>query len=71
MLTAGAAVTVKIAVHVLTGSQSLVTVNVTFAVPPQAFGAPGLLLVRTPLQPPLNVAVASQVLYLELITDWD
>jgi hypothetical protein len=29
--------------------------------PPQALGAPVLLFVRTPLQPPLALAVASQV----------
>ena len=29
--------------------------------PPQADGAPMLLLVKTPLQPPLALAVASQV----------
>lgn len=30
--------------------------------PPQAGGAPVLLLVKTPLQPPVPLAVASQVL---------
>jgi hypothetical protein len=37
-------------------------VKVTVVVPPQAAGAPVLLLVNTPLHPPLAVAVASQVL---------
>ena len=35
--------------------------KVTVVEPPQAAGAPVLLLVRTPLQPPLALAVASQV----------
>ena len=42
-------------VHVLGASQSDVTVNVTVAEPPQAFGAPVLLLVKTGLQPPLVI----------------
>ena len=33
--------------------------NVTVVEPPQADGAPMLLLVKTPLQPPLAEAVAS------------
>ncbi len=37
----------------------LVRVNVTVVLPPQAGGAPVLLFVKTPLQPPLPVAVAS------------
>jgi hypothetical protein len=36
-------------------------VKVTVVLPPQALGAPVLLFVRTPLQPPLALAVASQV----------
>jgi hypothetical protein len=36
-------------------------VKVTVVEPPQADGAPVLLLVKTPLQPPLAEAVASQV----------
>ncbi len=35
--------------------------NVTVVEPPQAGGAPVLLLVRAPLQPPEAVAVASHV----------
>jgi hypothetical protein len=66
-VTAGAAVTVNVAVQVLGASQELVTVNVTVAVPPQAFGGPELLLDMVVLQPPLNVAVPSQVLNLASI----
>jgi hypothetical protein len=36
-------------------------VKVTVVLPPQADGAPVLLFVKTPLQPPLAVAVASHV----------
>jgi hypothetical protein len=36
-------------------------VKVTVVEPPQADGAPVLLFVKTPLQPPLALAVASQV----------
>jgi hypothetical protein len=36
-------------------------VKVTVVEPPQALGAPVLLFVKTPLQPPLAEAVASQV----------
>lgn len=46
---------------VVNGAQELVYVNVTVVEPPQALGAPVLLFVRTPLQPPLAVAVASHV----------
>ena len=35
--------------------------KVTVVEPPQALGAPVLLLVKTPLQPPLAEAVASHV----------
>jgi hypothetical protein len=38
----------------------LVTVNVTVVEPPQAAGAPVLLLVKTALQPPVKLAVANQ-----------
>jgi hypothetical protein len=38
-----------------------VYVKVTVVEPPQALGAPVLLLVKTPLQPPLALAVASHV----------
>jgi hypothetical protein len=41
------------------GSQLLVKVNVTVVAPPQAGGAPVLLLVSTPPTPPLPDAVAS------------
>jgi hypothetical protein len=59
--TAGALVTANVAEHVLLGSQELVTVNVTVAVPPQANGAEALLLEIAALHPPLNVAVVNQV----------
>ena len=60
--TVGAAGTVKVAVQVVvSGAQLLVYVKVTVVEPPQAAGAPVLLFVRTPLQPPLADAVASQV----------
>jgi hypothetical protein len=68
--TAGAAVTVNVAVQVLGPSQELVTVNVTVAAPPQAFGAPELLLEMAALQPPLNVAVDNQVANLASIAAW-
>lgn len=44
------------------------TVKVTVEVPPQARGAPVLLLVKTALQPPLTVAEASQAAYFESIS---
>jgi hypothetical protein len=56
----GAAVTVKVAWQVCV-PQSLVLVNVTVVLPPQNEGAPVLLLVKMPLQPPLALAVASQL----------
>ena len=65
--TTGAAITVNVAEQVLGASQELVTVNVIVATPPQAEGAAPLLLVMVGLQPPVNVAVASHVLNLELI----
>lgn len=64
------AVTVKVAVQVLLASHVLVTVKVTVLVPPQAAGAPVLLLVKTALQPPDLVAVLSQVVNLESMADW-
>jgi len=67
--TAVALVTVKLAVHVFGASQSDVTVNVTVVAPPQADGAPILLLVKIRLQPPLAVVVASQFENLVLIVD--
>ena len=59
--TVGGAVTVKVAWQVeLKGAQVLVYVNVTVVVPPQLEGAPVLSFVKTPLQPPVAVAVANQ-----------
>lgn len=60
--TGGAAVTVNVRMQVTGAWQSLVTVKVTVAMPPQAEGGPVLLLVKTPLQPPEKVAEVSQVL---------
>lgn len=68
--TAGAAVTAKVAEQVLFGSQELVTVKVTVAVPPQAEGAPLLLFEIVALHPPENVAVANQVLNFALMAAW-
>jgi hypothetical protein len=60
--TVGGAATVNVAVQVVVnGAQLLVYVNVTVVEPPQAGGAPVLLFVSTPLQPPLADAVASHV----------
>lgn len=60
--TVGGAATVKVAWQVVVkGAQVLVYVKVTVVEPPQAAGAPVLLLVNTPLQPPLAEAVANQV----------
>ena len=39
--------------------------------PPQAEGAPVLLFVKTPLQPPVPEAVANQVEKAVLIAAWD
>ena len=44
---------------VVAGAQLLVYVNVTVALPPQLDGAAPALLLREPLHPPLEVAVAS------------
>jgi hypothetical protein len=44
-------------------------VKVTVVDPPEADGAPVLLLVSTPLHPPLAVAVANQVLNWVLMAD--
>ena len=68
-VTAGAVVTVKVALQVFGLSQPLVTVKVTVVVPPQAFGAPVSLLVTEVLQPPVTVTVVSQVLNLLSIAD--
>ena len=58
--TAGGLLTVKEAVQVVVvGAQLLVYVNVTVVVPPQLDGAAPALLLRAPLHPPLEVAVAS------------
>ena len=58
----------KVAVQVVvSGAHVLVYVNVTVVEPPQAGGAPWLLFVRVPLQPPLLLAVASQLVKAELI----
>jgi len=58
--TAGGGDTVKLALHVVVvGAQLLVYVKVTVVVPPQLLGAPVLLLLLAPLQPPLEVADAS------------
>ena len=65
--TNGAAATLNVAEHVLLASQVLVTVNVTVFVPPQAEGAPLLLLDIVALQPPLNETVVNQVANLESI----
>jgi hypothetical protein len=60
--TGGAVGTVNVAWQVVvSGAQLLVYVKVTVVDPPQAAGAPVLLLVKPPLQPPLAVAVANQV----------
>ena len=59
--------TVKVATQVFGASHSEVTVKVTEADPPQAIGAPVLLLVNTGLHPPLVLTVASQALNFELI----
>ena len=54
--------TVKLAWQkVVNGAQVLLYVNVTVVDPPHASGAPVLLLVSIPLQPPDPLAVASQV----------
>ena len=84
--TGGAAVTVKVAWQVVPleigetgapfcpvglGAQLFVYVKVTVVEPPQAEGAPVLLFVNTPLQPPLAEAVANQVEKAVLIAAWD
>ncbi len=53
--------TVKVALQVLVTSHVEVTVQVTVFDPPQAEGAPVELLVIWALQPPVKLAVASQV----------
>lgn len=62
--TAGAAVTVKVRVQVTGAWQLLVAVNVTVELPPQALGAPGLLLVKAVPHPPVTETDANQAAYL-------
>jgi hypothetical protein len=52
--TAGAAVTVKVALQLTGDSQELVTVNVAVAIPPQADGAPLFIFEIEALHPPLK-----------------
>jgi hypothetical protein len=69
--TVGGAVTVNVAEQVVVnGAQVLVYVNNTVVEPPQADGAPWLLLTKTPLQPPLADAVASQALNAAFTWSW-
>jgi hypothetical protein len=60
--TAGALVTVKEAEQVTGAEQVLVTVHVTVVEPPQAEGAPALLLEIAALQPPEKLTVVNHVL---------
>ena len=61
--TGGAEATVNVAWHVVVnGVQLLLYVNITVVEPPHAGGAPMLLLVKTPLQPPDADALANQAL---------
>lgn len=69
--TAGALVTVKVAVQVRGASHVLVTVKVTVATPPHAGGATVLLLDNAALHPPEKDAVANHAENLELIVDCD
>lgn len=57
-----AAVTVKLAEQVFGASQLLVAVNVTVVAPPQAEGAPPLLLLMLTLQPPIELTEFNQLL---------
>jgi hypothetical protein len=66
---AGAA-TLKVAEHVTSASQLLVTLNVTVFEPPQAKGAPVLSFDNDPLHPPVKPAVPSHVANLVLISTW-
>ncbi len=66
-LTELAELTVKVRVQVWVASQLLAAVNVTETEPPQANGAPVLLLLNIRLQPPVAVAVANQAAYFVLI----
>ena len=61
--TAGEAVTVNVAEHVVVvGAHELVYVQVTVVLPPHAFGAVGVEgdVVNKPLHPPLAVVVNNQ-----------
>ena len=69
MVTAGAGLTVNVALQVLGASQSEVTVKVMVAVPPQWLGAEAPLLVSVPLQPPKNDAVLFHALNLVSMAD--
>jgi hypothetical protein len=62
--TAGGFDTVKVAEQVTGASQELVTVKTTVVDPPQAFGAPVLLLLKVALHPPLVLTVFNQALNL-------
>jgi hypothetical protein len=68
----GAAVTVKVRVQVAATPQLDMAVNITVLDPPQANGAPELLLVNVALQPPVTLAEANQALYLDMMSavDW-
>ena len=67
--TAGALVTVNVAVQVLGGSQALETVYVIDVLPPQYEGAFPTLLVIVALHQTLNVDEFFDVLNLESMTD--
>ena len=69
-MTFGASITVNVALQVLGGSQELVTVKTTVLLPPQAAGAPVLLLDKDALHPPVKLAVANQVAYSPSTADW-
>ena len=69
MTTAGAVVTVKVAVQVLGASQLEVTVKVTVVEPPQAGGAVPPELLSALLQPPEKEAVVFQVANLASMED--
>ena len=58
-ITAGAEVTVKVALQVTACSQLLTTFQITVLLPPQKDGAPVLLLLIVALHPPLKVVVAN------------
>ena len=68
--TAGAEVTVNVAIQVAATPQVEVAVNVTDATPPHAFGAPLLLFVKLALHPPVKEAVANHVVKAASIAPW-